>query len=139
VSDWNGDGPGKRYDLSLLRFIIGSHVEERWNERVDEPFDRERIRQEVFDGWWKLRRASKDKPRWLGAAPNPNYEGVHWFVWTRDLSRAYVVRFNESQPEEILVRTVLIPDVDEPSAWRRELRKWLRRQGEEGPGGGPNA
>jgi hypothetical protein len=128
---WNGDRP-KRYDLSPLLFVISAHVEERWLERVGEPFDRERIRQEVFDSVYHGR-FWPTKPGWLGSHPSRKAQG-YVYTWPPHYRYAYLVRFGGDRPGQFLVRTVLVPILPEERSLRRQLLAWLRKQDEAGAG-----
>ena len=121
----NGDGPTRGHDLSELVFVLVPHLEERWLERVGEPFNRERIRQETFDAVFSGR-WSRDKPVWLGThAPEPS---DYVYAWPVHYRYAYVVRFGGRSPRHFLVRTVLTPTVREERGLRAGLLDWLRRQ-----------
>jgi hypothetical protein len=45
----NGDGPGKRYDLSILDFVVAEHTLDRCEERLGYRLSHDEIRQECFD------------------------------------------------------------------------------------------
>src|SRR5919197_4962150 len=105
MSAWNG-GPSKRYDLSPLVFVLVPHLEDRWRERIGEPWDRERIQQEVFHNWFNGR-WSRDAPAWLRRPDLLERPPRYYYLWPASRAYVYVVRVNM---REFLVRTVLTPE-----------------------------
>jgi hypothetical protein len=120
----NGDVPtSRRYDLSILDFVVPEHVRDRWEERVGHRPSHEDIRQEVFEAIWRGR-WSLERPEWLGAGAR-RAAGDARFAWPEHREYAYVVIVGTPRPEVIHVKTLLTPHV-ENSGLRDALKRWLR-------------
>jgi hypothetical protein len=119
----NGDGPSRRYDLSILDFIVPEHVRDRWEERVGRRPKHEEIRQEVFDAIWRGR-WSLSQPSWLGAGDRRGYGPVR-FAWPEDRRYCYIVSVGTPRPECFHVKTLLTPQ-PQNSGLREALKRWVR-------------
>jgi hypothetical protein len=119
----NGDGPTRRYDLSILDFVVPEHVRDRWEERVGHRPSHEDIRQEVFDAIWRGR-SSTSQPSWLGGGNNRRGHGAR-FVWPADQRYCYIVSVGTPRPETIHVKTLLTAP-QENSGLRDALKRWVR-------------
>jgi hypothetical protein len=123
----NGAGPARRYDLSPLRVVVGSHVTDRVRERLGVELSPDEIRQRVFDAIVNVR-WSRLKPAWLGTGDYP-YDELVVFAWDAGFTHAWVVRMGLT--EELWIKTVLTPRLPEGNSLRGQLLQWLRRHGEE--------